>query len=72
VKIVPAFENHVLMHQFRMLLQMCAQAGCVTGIDQVNGVAECGIFDSFLMRQIELAADRVDRFASASRYAFSA
>ena len=46
------------MHEFRMLLQVRTQTGCVTGIDQIHSVAKNRIFDSFMVRQIQLIRQR--------------
>ena len=39
-KVVPALEDHVLMHQLRMLLEIHTQTGCVAGIEQVDGTTK--------------------------------
>ena len=52
-KVVAAFKRHVLARKFGMLLEVGAQTGLVARINEVNGVAEDGVFDPFVMRQVQ-------------------
>src|SRR5258706_1282859 len=54
IKIVPAFEYDMLMHQLRMLLQIPTQSCHVPSINKIYGTAKNGVFDSFMVRQIQL------------------
>src|SRR5258706_1108627 len=53
-KVVPALESDVLMHHLRMLFQINAQTCDVACINKVDGVAKNRVFDSFMVRQIQL------------------
>src|ERR1700686_4533853 len=57
-KVVPTFENDMLMHQIRMLFQMRAQTSCVPCIEEFHGPAKCCIFNSLLVRQIQSIGKR--------------
>jgi hypothetical protein len=52
-KVVPAFENDMLMHKIRMLIQLRAQTSYVTCIEEFHGTAKCCIFNPLLVRQIQ-------------------
>src|SRR5580700_4067496 len=58
MKVVPTFECDVLIHQFRMLFQVRAQTGCVAGINEIYGAAKNRVFDSFMVREIQLIGER--------------
>ena len=57
-KVVPAFENEVLTDKVSMLIQVRAQTSHVTRIEQVHCAAKCWIFNSLLVRQIQLIGRR--------------
>src|ERR1700730_7254377 len=57
-KVVPPFENDMLMHQIRMLFQISAQTNRVPCIEQFHGPAKCCILNSLLMRQIQSIGKR--------------
>jgi hypothetical protein len=57
-KVVPAFENDVLMHKIRMLIQVRAQTNYVTCIEEFHGAAKWCIFNSLLVRQIQSIGER--------------
>jgi hypothetical protein len=48
----------VLMDKVGMLLEPCAQALLVAGIDEIDGAAKDGVFDAFVVRQIETVGER--------------
>ncbi len=52
-KVVSTFENDVLVHEFRVLLQVRTQTSDVARIEQVHSTAKCCIFNSLLVRQIQ-------------------
>jgi hypothetical protein len=57
-KIIPTFENDVLMHEIRMLIQMGPQIRHVTCVEEFHGAPERRVFNSLVMRQIELVRER--------------
>jgi hypothetical protein len=57
-KVVPAFENDLLMHKSGMLIQVCTQTRHVTCIEELHGMAKCRIFNSLLVRQIQSIGER--------------
>jgi hypothetical protein len=57
-KVVPAFENDVLMHKIRMLIQVRAQTNYVTCIEEFHGTVKCCIFNPLLVRQIQSIGER--------------
>ena len=57
-KVVPAFENDILMHETRMLFQLLAQTRGVPCIKEFHGAAKCCIFNSLLVRQIQSIGKR--------------
>jgi hypothetical protein len=52
-KIIPPFENDVLMHKLRILFQLRAQTNHITRVEKFYGAAKCCIFNSLLVRQIQ-------------------
>src|SRR6266550_6006653 len=52
-KIIPTFEDDVLMPQVRVSVQVFPQTCDVTRIEQFYGATKCGIFDPLMVRQIE-------------------
>ncbi len=55
-KVVPAFENDLLIHKSGMLIQVCTQTRHVTCIEELHGTAKCRIFNSLLVRQASKAS----------------
>ena len=58
IEVVPAFERDVLMHQLGMPLQISAQSCHVPGIDKIHGASKNGVFNSFMVGQIQLIGER--------------
>lgn len=57
-KVVPAFDNDVLMHKIRLSVKVRAQTGYVTCIEEIHATAKCYIFNSLLVRQIQSIGER--------------
>src|ERR1700676_5115817 len=57
-KVVPAFENDLLIHKSGMLIQVCSQTRHVTCIEELHRTAKCRIFNSLLVRQIQSIGER--------------
>src|SRR5271166_3652813 len=57
-KIVPAFECDVLMHKIRMLVQVGTQTRDVTRIQKFHRATKRHVFNSLMMRQIQLIRER--------------
>ena len=57
-KVVPAFENSLLMHEIRMLIQSLAQTNDITRIQKFHSPAKRCVFNSLLMRQIQPIGER--------------
>src|SRR5271165_4788439 len=53
-EVIPTLENNALPHQIRMLVQVGAQAGHVALIEKVDGAAKYGVFNSLVVRQIQI------------------
>jgi len=52
-EIVFSFESDATMDEIGMLLKMSAESGGITGVEEIDGVAEDGIGDALVMRKIE-------------------
>ncbi len=57
-KVVPAFENDVLIHKIRMLIQVRTQTGYVTFIEEFHGAAKYCTFNPLLVRQLQSIGER--------------
>ncbi len=46
------------MHKLRMLIEVGTQPSHVTSIDEVHGATKCRVFNSLVMRQMQLIGER--------------
>jgi hypothetical protein len=49
----------MLTRQFGMLLQICAQTGRVALVEQIDGMAKNGVFNTLMVGQVQLIGARV-------------
>ena len=57
-KVIPAFEDDVLMHKLRMLIQLRAQNTYIACIQKFYRTTKCCIFNPLLVRQIQPIYER--------------
>ena len=50
--------THVLMHEIRILVDIGVQTCCITCIEKVHGTTKSGVFNSLVVRQIQLIGER--------------
>src|ERR1700747_1656958 len=55
-KVIPSFENYGLPWQGRGLVEMCAKPLHIARVDQVTRTPESRVFNSLVMRQLDLIA----------------
>ena len=56
-EIVSAFEYDAASQQPRVLFQMNKKSRGVAGIDEIDGTAKCGVFNSLVVRQSQLIGE---------------